>query len=845
RALLVYPLNALANDQLYKRVVPMFVGRFAHAGIRVGRFTGLTRDDSPREHVVQDILTSDPSLRTQFGDNIPETWELTRQEMLAHPPHILITNYAMLEHLLLFPKNAALFRHSKLRFLVLDEIHTYAGAQASEVALLLRKLRLRLGLASDEVRCIGTSASLAKGEGAEAAILNFASSLFGSRFTRVVRGDRQEHLLLSKASDASFSLPPAAWADLALALAAQDQNDEELADSWNMRLAALDLPADTAARLSIDRGRSFEAQLVQIFASSRQLRTASRTLSGSGAVPFSRLAAAVFGETEPCAEAGLAGLIAIGIRARLYERDFALLPARYHFFANGIDNVTVRLDASIEGFSLARLGDHFLEDEHNLYRLLVCRKCGQPYVEGFQAGSELCPTNRKGTRSERRVLWLGGGGSHVDDEGDDRRDEQPERDDTWQLDPRTGEINPPSGPTVSMRLVALTKDDDGGGRYLRKCPACGGTAGTDAEVVTGFHPGNFALSAVVTDSLYQSLPERPDAWQSAGRGRRLLAFSDNRQDAAFFAPYLQRTNQEILLRWAVMRAFDENPSGQRLNRLTSNVREHLTMTPTFIGRDGEVFDNDDDFQDYLRGKIGAEFCLPTGRRTSLEALGLVRVTFDKQKLTAAAQALSGALPSPLQGDAASLIEVLLETARRARCISRPTNISLEDSFVWGEDHAKRNLRLALAGADTDLVRFNWLPAQNDAGRLYPNRRYHFVKEQLGLASWETVLKVSFQALVSAGILIKDSQHPAAFLIDVNQLVFEDGRERTLYRCRKCGIRQFLSVMGKCTTFRCDGELEAISADERAAEHRDGHYFSLYLRPHYCGMVVREHTAAIH
>jgi ATP-dependent helicase YprA (DUF1998 family) len=64
---------------------------------------------------MQDVLTSDPSLRRLFGETIPANWQLTRQEMLAHLPHILITNYAMLEHLLLFPKNAALFRQPMLR----------------------------------------------------------------------------------------------------------------------------------------------------------------------------------------------------------------------------------------------------------------------------------------------------------------------------------------------------------------------------------------------------------------------------------------------------------------------------------------------------------------------------------------------------------------------------------------------------------------------------------------------------------------------------------------------------------------------------------------------------------
>ena len=94
-----------------------------------------------------------------------------------------------------------------------------------------------------------------------------------------------------------------------------------------------------------------------------------------------------------------------------------------------------------------------------------------------------------------------------------------------------------------------------------------------------------------------------------------------------------------------------------------------------MDRDGEVFDNDDDFQDFLRGKLAAEFCLPTGRRTSLEALGLVRVTLDKDRLAQAAQAFGNSLPVTLQPDAAALLEALVETVRRARCISKPSNVS--------------------------------------------------------------------------------------------------------------------------------------------------------------------------
>jgi DEAD/DEAH box helicase len=524
RALLVYPLNALANDQLYKRIVPLFVGRFASAGIKVGRFTGLTRDDVKREDAVQDVIASDPSLRVLFGENIPGNWQLTRQEMLAHPPHILITNYAMLEHLLLFPKNAPLFRCPMLRFLVLDEVHTYVGAQASEVALLVRKLRRRLGLKPEQVRCIGTSASLAKGAQAERDILRFASDLFGTQFTRVIRGERQQHTLLTTKINTLLSLPPRAWAALGRTIAVPDRSDEQVVEAWNATVSGLHLSDAETTALRIKSGEDLEPALARIFACAREMRAASEALAGAGTMPFAELGKRVFGKEGPEVEAGLAGLVSVGIHARLRPEEFSLLPARYHFFANGVDNVTVRLDSDSEGFAEARLGAHFEEDGHQFYRLLVCRKCGQPYVEGFQEGAELLSTRRKYPRAERRVLWMGEPSARFDDEEDDDSKGAAVPDDIWQVNPQTGEINPATGPTVPLRLVTLAADDNADGRYLRKCPACGGTAGTDAEVVTGFHPGNFALSAVVTDALYQSLPEKVETWHTPGGGRRLLAF---------------------------------------------------------------------------------------------------------------------------------------------------------------------------------------------------------------------------------------------------------------------------------------------------------------------------------
>ena len=832
RALLVYPLNALANDQLYKRIVPLFVHQFQMKGIRVGRYTGLTRQGQRRVNAEQELLAADPFFRDQLGWNqIPQNWLLTREEMLATPPHLLITNYAMLEHLLLFPKSAPLFEHDTLRFLVLDEVHTYAGAQATEVAFLIRKLRRRLNLSPERIRCIGTSASFGSGANVDSQVIDFASNLFGAPFAKVIRGNRQEHRLLKVRGQDAFSLPATAWVQLGRA--ASHTTDEAVTE-WNATVAATGLGEIVCARLTIQPGIAFSAGLAEIFAGSTEINRASQRLSSTSIVIFGALARELFGNASD-AELALSGLIAIGIRARLRPEEFSLLPARYHFFTNGIENVTVRLSIDQgEGFSEARIGSQFRDGDANLYRLLVCRKCGQPYIEGFVVGDTLHSRKPETGRAIRQVFILGQQAQMVEDEEDGEAEQPQTQQEIWEIQPFTGKIAPPSGPKVRLTLVPLREDADDGRRYLRKCPSCGGTAGTDAEVVTGFHPGDFMLSAVVTDALYQNLPPRPSAEPTPGDNRRLLVFSDNRQDAGQFAHSLQRTSEEIMLRGAMMKVFSDSGGRQTLNSLRDNVSNLLERAVCYFDEAGEVYSVTTDFENFICGKIAAEFCLPTGRRNSLEALGLVRVGYDPVSLQRAGQLLAQNLPDSLKPQTTALLEILLETVRRLRCISAPPNVSLRSAHIWGEEFTGNNLRFQLVG-NTPTVRYSWLQASAQ-----PNRRSHFLSSQLGL-NQDSVLRQAFQALQTAQLIGQDN---GAFVIDVRRLVFTDGRAAPFYRCRDCGWRQFGNVQNKCAAFRCKGELELIPDEERRREEQIGHYFRLYLQDAYAGKVVREHTAAI-
>ncbi len=149
---------------------------------------------------------------------------LLRHEVQDQPPDLLITNYSMLEYMLLRPIERSIFErtraffeanpHERLLF-VLDEAHLYRGASGTEVALLIRRLRNRLGLTPDRMQVIATSASFSDGEAAQ----RFISGLVGRdvEMIEVLRGKKHARL-------------PSAGGDLALAIALAACRTEQLKD---------------------------------------------------------------------------------------------------------------------------------------------------------------------------------------------------------------------------------------------------------------------------------------------------------------------------------------------------------------------------------------------------------------------------------------------------------------------------------------------------------------------------------------------------------------------------------------------------------------------------------------
>src|ERR1700690_902893 len=186
QAIVVYPMNALANSQAGE------LKKFLQAGFPEGsppvsfaRYTGQESDEQ-------------------------------RTQIIANPPDIILTNYVMLELMLTRPREAALVRRAEgLRFLVFDELHTYRGRQGADVAMLARRVRDRVG--DQNLLCVGTSATMSS-EGTfqqqQVEVARIASQLFGA----TVKPENVIGETLRRATKASDVEAPAFRRDLAARL---------------------------------------------------------------------------------------------------------------------------------------------------------------------------------------------------------------------------------------------------------------------------------------------------------------------------------------------------------------------------------------------------------------------------------------------------------------------------------------------------------------------------------------------------------------------------------------------------------------------------------------------------
>lgn len=175
KALIIYPMNALASDQA-KRIAELIFGSpELYGNVTVGMYVGGREQNPNRMMTETDVITDHDTL-------------------LNNPPDILLTNYKMLDYLLVRPKDAALWKDNKpdtLKYIAVDELHTFDGAQGTDLACLLRRLKTRLWTPVGYLCCIGTSATMGTSDRSEYT-REYAIEVFGEPFEEdsVITEDR-------------------------------------------------------------------------------------------------------------------------------------------------------------------------------------------------------------------------------------------------------------------------------------------------------------------------------------------------------------------------------------------------------------------------------------------------------------------------------------------------------------------------------------------------------------------------------------------------------------------------------------------------------------------------------
>jgi ATP-dependent helicase YprA (DUF1998 family) len=808
RALLLYPMNALANDQIKR--LRQILRSAPH--ITFGRYVGDTKEtDQQAAEAFGKLNPGEPILGNEL---------LSRRAMRAAPPHLLLTNYAMLEYLLLRPADMDLFEGEHAghwQFLVLDEAHVYDGARAAEVAMLLRRLRDRV--ARDRpLRYIATSATV--GDSAED-VMQFAHRLFDAPFDWVPGDTTRQDLV--RASRIDLPQPPF-WGPLDPAVYLKIAN---AADANKELLRRAPVEGVTGAVGTAGSLLAHEFRMARL----RELLTAGPQLA-------SELADQLFEpEYSPTDRRRfLDALVTAGSRI-IGPDGLAVLSARYHLFVRATEGAYT---------CLSETGPHVMLARHEKcpqcravsFEFGACKRCGSVYLSGTVRGDSGVPTLGPQLPGKPRTWLLLDQGADVTDEDDETLEESSSK-----LDSKDAVLCASCGGMYEGSRATCSRGGCDGTRLLpvrrlstlrdsiTGCLVCGGRG---AAMVRGFESGGDAAASVLTTSLYQALPPAPDPDQAdqPGEGRKLLLFSDSRQAAAFFAPYLETSYESIQRRRLIWEGLQRTDPDEGAD--VSDLAYHVAKA----AEKAHVFPRRMSAQERRRQTAlwVMQELVTTEDRQSLEGRGLIRVTLDRKP--------GWRLPSGLaslgmdEGEIWDLLSELVRSIRQQGAIAMPEGVEANDEAF---DPRRGPIYVRGTGAEPKRKVISWLPTRGVNRRLdYMGRLLTVLGSQ---ARPEQVLEGCWKFLTGLrdGWLESSNDIKLGVLYQVDHTwlrLAAIGSDDRVFECERCRRASPLSVRGVCTTLACSGKLTPVTSAS------DDHYRYLYRNLNPVPMRAREHTAQL-
>jgi len=406
-----------------------------------------------------------------------------------------------------------------------------------------------------------------------------------------------------------------------------------------------------------------------------------------------------------------------------------------------------------------------------------------------------------------------------------------------------------------------------GDGVLKTCPFCGGDKARYPTVLRDFQTGEDAATAVIAEAMVRALP--PERADKPAHGRRLLAFSDSRQRAAFFAPYLERTTAETQYMRPVLGAINDairlnDGQGVSLDDVASRFLRTVENQPyvvirhtneedgeytSEIKRPGELFAADKRIlkQECILALL-EQITAPLRARNTISGLGLAYAAADwngDQR-----EGLPKRLPELFSNNPEEgwrVLQALVSIILRRRAIIFPEGIQLSHIMFQGPTaityHHSCNDRIA------GRQRFRWnsyLATAQKENVIRRSPQAEVIARFLGKNKLRDELEISTLLekvwLAFRDFHVLESTFPGEYQFPADHVIICTGDD--WYTCSRCGVLVPFPVKQLCTIPNCGGSLEPISSDQRLSRLENHHWFHRYSFVDTLPLRVKEHTAQL-
>lgn len=882
RALLLFPMNALVEDQIRRlRAVLCWLNgqnELALPNMRLarrvtfGRYVGTTRlnssDSSPERRDPDDHLGT-------LGEMI------YREDMQKSPPDILITNFTMLEYMLLRNDDRKLFSRPDLfRMLVLDELHTYRGTQGMEVACLLRRLddllqRKSAGRGVSYAR-VGLSATLPSDAPSLESLAKFASDLFGVPFPvssiivePPITGDSQGVTVRGPWPRAAaelnrlWEIAPALCKFFSVSCPNSTEGEEEPEEipleEWQLLAAALE-SSYTPSQTDLDNPRT--EILGQILESSPIVSALKSIVRGDRVVGSASVAERLFGQSVAPAERE----IALGVLLQLVcggrVDETALLSLRAHFFVKEQREALLCINPAHElpdgtetdGWWKALYLVHHSECKTcgaRVFPLNLCRRCGFVLLEAWIRKGCYFP-EKDGLLPEgqfTRVLFRPLEG--IPPSLHRRLTERPLdniRVNEFRLCLKCGlrifsgphgdsaAARHPCGQAALLRIAELSSP--GADVRILRCPHCAQEWYQDQEVYTPPSLSPYGAATVLLEETKRALDAPAKSYIS-----KVLCFSDSRQQAAKIARRLERTNEDFILRQLIFQALRDSPHARLLTTeliqsICRSVWQDMGIASLLCERGESPHD-----RDLLKRRISSflfrELCT---EYFTLERMGIIQIGYPDEVENRGTNAIASHwLGRKLDAtERRSTFHFLIDWIFRFnRWALKPCILDIEYERLTR--YGYRDKTVALFGAQAGPMGF--------CLRMGPStsRRYDFYQRvcsefpslssvadldgynQLAEIVWEQAICHEDFLTRQGGrrgpdpqrpFIVTSGSQPADFQLKANFEVLSwrlTQPEEPIYRCNYCQYVTGLNVRNVCPVRGCEGKLTRVTFDTLKTE----------------------------